>query len=113
MSAVRNALFPSKTPKAKTLIDRFHYPERGPGQMWEMLADQLDRQGYPILMERRVVRVCHQGGEVTRMVTRGRHGEECFEGTHFISSMPIRDLINALDPRPSEEVLRAGRRDSL
>jgi len=107
MGAVKNALFPSKTPKAKTLIDRFHYPERGPGQMWEMLADQLNRQSYPVLMERRVARICHEGGAVTRVVTRGPHGEESFEGTHFISSMPIRDLINALDPRPPEEVFQA------
>jgi protoporphyrinogen oxidase len=106
MSAVRNALFPSKTPKAKTLIDRFHYPERGPGQMWEMLADTLSRQSYPILMERPVVRICHEGGFVTRVVTSGPYGEESFEGSHFISSMPIRNLINALDPRPPEEVFR-------
>ena len=107
MGAVRNALFPSKTPKAKTLIDRFHYPERGPGQMWETLADKLNGQDYPVLMERPVVRIHHKGGAVIRVVTRGPHGEESFSGSHFISSMPIRDLINALDPRPPEEVFRA------
>jgi protoporphyrinogen oxidase len=107
MGAVKNALFPSKTPKAKTLIDRFHYPERGPGQMWETLADQLDGQGYPVLMERQVVRICHERGEVKRVVTRGPHGEESFEGSDFISSMPIRDLIQALDPPPPEDVFRA------
>jgi protoporphyrinogen oxidase len=107
VTAVRNALFPSKTPKAKTLIDRFHYPERGPGQMWETLAGQLQQQDYPVLMERPVVRICHEGGVVTRVITRGPHGEESFAGTHFISSMPIRDLMNALDPRPPEEVGQA------
>jgi len=107
VTAVRNALFPSRTPKAKTLIDRFHYPERGPGQMWETLAGQLNQQDYPVLMERPVVRICHEGGVVTRVITRGPHGEESFAGTHFISSMPIRDLMNALDPRPPEEVCRA------
>jgi protoporphyrinogen oxidase len=108
MTAVRNALFPSKSPKAKTLIDRFHYPERGPGQMWETLAGRLMQQGYPVLMERPVVRISHDGGEVTRVITRGPHGEESFAGTHFISSMPIRDLINSLDPAPPEDVLNAG-----
>ena len=34
ISAVRNALFPGGRAKAKTLIDEFQYPERGPGQMW-------------------------------------------------------------------------------
>ncbi len=107
MSAVRNAIFPAKTPKAKTLIDRFHYPERGPGQMWETLAEQLNQQGYSVLMEHPVVRICHAGGVVTRVITRGPFGEESFGGANFISSMPIRDLINALDPRPPEEVFEA------
>src|SRR5204863_3925416 len=76
MTAVRNALLPDKRPKAKTLIDQFQYPERGPGQMWENLAEQLGHAGYPVLMERPVVRIHHSGGEVTRLVTRGRDGEE-------------------------------------
>ena len=107
ISAIKNALLPSKTPKAKTLIDRFHYPVRGPGQMWETLAEQLIQQGYPVLMERPVVRICHERGEVRRVITEGPHGGESFAGTHFISSMPIRNLIRALDPQPPEDVCRA------
>src|SRR5206468_11016634 len=41
LTAVRNAVFPRKKSNVKTLSDRFQYPERGPGQMWEMLAGQL------------------------------------------------------------------------
>ncbi len=110
VTAVKNALFPSKTPKAKTLIDRFHYPERGPGQMWETLASRLDEQGCPVLMERKVVRICHQGGAVTRVVTQGPNGEESFEGSHFISSMPIRELVRALDPQPPQAVCDSAER---
>src|SRR5215467_11918489 len=57
LTAVRNALFPSKNSEVKTLIDKFRYPERGPGQMWETLTDQLNHRGYPVLMERPVVRI--------------------------------------------------------
>jgi len=110
MTAVRNALLPDKRPKAKTLIDQFQYPERGPGQMWENLAEQLGHAGYPVLMERPVVRIHHSGGEVTRLVTRGRDGEESFAGTDFISSMPIRELINALEPQPPQAILEAANR---
>ncbi len=106
-TAILHALFPKKRPKAKTLIDRFHYPERGPGQMWEKLSERLMETGRCVLTERPVVRVCHRQGVVTRLVTRGANGEENFEGTHFISSMPIRDLIHALDPPPAEEVCQA------
>jgi hypothetical protein len=36
--------------------------------------------------------------------------EERFEGAHFLSSMPIRDLLRALRPAPPREVLRAANR---
>jgi protoporphyrinogen oxidase len=107
VTAIRNALFPNKKSNVKTLIDKFQYPERGPGQMWEMVTDQLNANGYPVLMEHPVVRLCHKNGEVTHLVTEGSKGREEFPGTDFISSMPIRDLVNALDPAPPQEFLEA------
>jgi protoporphyrinogen oxidase len=109
-TAIRNALFKQKKAHVKTLIDRFHYPERGPGQMWETLTNQLQQRGYPVLLERPVTQIVHDGGRVTHVVTRGSHGEERFCGTHFISSMPIRELINVLEPPAPEEVRRAANR---
>ncbi len=106
-TAVRNALFGQKRPKVKTLIDKFHYPERGPGQMWETMTDMLRDKGYPVLMERPVTKICHNGSRVTHLVTQGTHGEEKHEGTDFISSMPIRELIWALDPPPPPEIVKA------
>jgi protoporphyrinogen oxidase len=57
-----------------------------------------------------VTRICHGGGRVTRVVTTGPHGEESFAGTDFISSMPLRDLIYALDPSPPEAIRQAAHR---
>ena len=84
-AVVRNALLPKKTPTAKTLMTRFHYPERGPGQMWETLTQRLAEAGSAVLMGRRVVRVCHSKGAVTGLVARGTNGEESFAAAHFIS----------------------------
>ena len=36
-------------------MNEFHYPERGPGQMWETLADRLRARNYPVLTDHRVV----------------------------------------------------------
>jgi len=55
--------------------------------------------------KRPVVRICHSEKRVTSIVTHGPRAEERWEGTHLISSMPIRDLINALDP-PAPELIR-------
>jgi protoporphyrinogen oxidase len=109
-TAVRNALFKPTKPKVKTLIDSFQYPERGPGQMWEMMTDKLQGTGYPVLMERPVVKIRHQAGRVTEVVTSGPHGEERHAGSHFISSMPIRELVQALEPAPPPEILEAANR---
>jgi protoporphyrinogen oxidase len=109
-TAVRNALFPQNRPKVKTLIDKFHYPERGPGQMWERLTEQLEANGCPVKIERPVVKIRHDGTKVTSLVTRGAHGEETFPGTDFISSMPIRELVRALDPPAPEPVRNAAER---
>lgn len=106
-TAVRNALFKQQAGKVKTLIDRFQYPEHGPGQMWETLADRLRDNGYQVLLERPVTRIRHEDSRVIYLETRGSHGDERFNGTDFISSMPIRELIKALDPPAPEEVRRA------
>ncbi|PYU24786.1 MAG: FAD-dependent oxidoreductase [Acidobacteria bacterium] len=108
-TAIRNAFLRTNGTQAKTLIDHFHYPKRGPGQMWETLTALLEQKGYPVLRQRRVVRVCRNDRRVTRLVTCGPHGEEYFEGTHFISSIPMRDLIMALDPPAPDEIQEAAR----
>jgi protoporphyrinogen oxidase len=109
-TAIRNAFFKPKNSNVKTLIDRFHYPERGPGQMWELMADWLRERNYPILMGQPVVGIHHNGGGVSYLVTRGAEGEQRFEATDFISSMPVRDLVNALDPPAPAEIREAANR---
>jgi protoporphyrinogen oxidase len=106
-TAIRNALFPKKNSDVKTLIDKFQYPERGPGQMWETLTDQLNRGGYPVLMQRLVTRINYGDGRVTEVETEGQNGKETFPATDFISSMPIRELVYALNPAPPQEILDA------
>jgi protoporphyrinogen oxidase len=70
----------------------------------------LQQRGYPVLLQRPVTRVIHDGQRVTSLETQGPNGSETFPGTHFISSMPIRELINALSPPPPEKVWVAANR---
>jgi protoporphyrinogen oxidase len=107
-SALYNAIRRPKDVRIKSLIDRFHYPERGPGQMWETLAHKLRTNGCRVLLSSPVVRVCHGSRKVTHLVTSGGEAaSQDLAGTHFISSMPIRDLIEAMEPRPPEDIQRA------
>ncbi len=114
---VRTALLPGRKPKHRgavvtTLIDKFRYPRLGPGQMWERVAEISAEKGHPVLMGRTVERIEHTGGRVNAVVTRTATGKmETHTGTDFVSSIPIRELVNRLDPPAPDAVRRAA--DSL
>jgi protoporphyrinogen oxidase len=92
----------------KTLIDEFHYPRLGPGQMWEVARDRIRAQGGAVHLDRRVVRIEHDGDRVTSFLTSDANGRQTrYTGSHFLSTLPIRDLIRAMSPSPPSEVIRA------
>jgi len=113
VEAVRNALLGGggKTKDGKiitTLIDEFKYPRLGPGMMWECCEARLEAQGNHTLRGRRVERVRHTHGRVECVYARTDRGElEEFSGDQFFSTMPLRELIGAMDPAPPDEVVRA------
>jgi protoporphyrinogen oxidase len=98
----------SKGQVIKTLIDRFQYPRLGPGQMWEMTRDRVVERGGAVVQDRRVVRVEHDRSKVTAFVAADSSGQEhAYRARHFLSTLPVRNLIRALDPPPPPAVLAA------
>src|SRR5262249_37677181 len=94
-----------------TLIDQFHYPRYGPGMMWERCESLLDEKGNPTVRGIRVERIRHRHGRVECVYGRGPDGEVAeFGGEHFLSSMPLREMIHVLDPLRSDEVVKAADR---
>ena len=86
--------FKKKSKKVETsLIEQFSYPKKGPGQLYEQMADLVKDMGGKILMEHNVAKIVLNGNKITKLVT--DKGEE-FAGDYFISSMPIKDLVNAI-----------------
>jgi protoporphyrinogen oxidase len=75
--------------------------------MWERVADISAAKGHPILLGRAVESIAHDGGAVISVTTRTEDGAtETHRGTHFVSSMPMRELVAKLDP-PAPETVRA------
>lgn len=110
--AVRNALFKAKQDTdgstLTSLIEQFHYPRFGPGQMWERCRSLVERQGSQTVHGVQVERVRHRHGRVDCVSGRGQGGEPIVvDGQHFVSTMPLRELVQALDPVPPEKVLKA------
>ena len=86
----------------KTLIESFEYPRKGPGMMWEAAAAKTRAQGGEILMDRTLSTLSHDDktGIWTVTATRGDGSEETWTARHVVSSAPIRELGNALSPKP-------------
>ncbi|HEY8642704.1 MAG TPA: NAD(P)/FAD-dependent oxidoreductase [Candidatus Dormibacteraeota bacterium] len=112
VEAIKGALFPkrsgSKGEVIKTLIDKFRYPRLGPGMMWDRVAALMAEGGHPVKMGWKVTRVRHQGPGVTSVTAVDQDGEEHeLTGQEFVSSLPVRSLIRALDPPAPEPVREA------
>ncbi|MEQ1762817.1 MAG: NAD(P)/FAD-dependent oxidoreductase [Pyrinomonadaceae bacterium] len=114
ISTIKNALLASQNTSdgeiIKTLIDAFDYPEKGPGQMWEMVADIIQKDKSKVRMNSNVERILWKGGKITGLEIERVGRRELVEGTDFISSMPMQELCLKLDPRPPDEVIEAANR---
>jgi protoporphyrinogen oxidase len=92
-----------------SLIEQFLYPKYGPGQLWERVAKLIERSGGEIRMGWRVsalhVRTGPDGrDQVTSVEAQTPEGKTVvIPGDYFFSTMPIRELIRAIDaPVPAE-----------
>jgi protoporphyrinogen oxidase len=113
--ALTNALLPKRNQKVITsLIEEFEYPRLGPGMMWERATELVEAQGSTVNFSRWVTRVRRAGGravavEVESAGTGGAPAHEEIPVDHVISSMPISELILAMDPPAPEEVQMAAK----
>ncbi|HEW81760.1 MAG TPA: NAD(P)/FAD-dependent oxidoreductase [Nitrospirae bacterium] len=115
VSAIRNALInqnQSKGTVIKTLIDAFDYPKYGPGMMWETVSDIVQENGSKVHLETDVEGILWDGKnkKIEALEVRINGGKDVFYGTDFISTMPVRELVQKMKPAVPEEVLEAANR---
>jgi protoporphyrinogen oxidase len=86
----------------KTLIERFEYPRRGPGMMWEAAARKVVAQGGRLLMGHELTRLSYDSAQglwhISLTDTSG--DRENYAARHVVSSAPIAELIAKIDPPP-------------
>ncbi len=89
-----------------SLIERFLYPKYGPGQMWENVARQVVELGGEIITNQAVDKVhageTHISAVESRNTQNGEHTN--FSGDYFFSTMPVKELVRALEPNVPEAV---------
>lgn len=93
-----------------SLIERFLYPKYGPGQLWERVADMVENTGGEIRKGWRVSKLHVDTGtdgvdRITSIEAFDRNGKRTeIKGDYFFSTMPIRDLLRAMDTDVPKEI---------
>jgi len=98
-----------KGKQVTSLIEEFNYPKYGPGQMWERCTELVTEQGSTVEFDARVTRIEHQDGRAVAVTTTTNGVETRHECTDVISSMPISQLLEAMDPPVPDDVLKAAK----
>lgn len=93
-----------KNRKVETsLIEEFSYPKLGPGQLWEVTAEEIKKLGGTILTGCQVTKLHkNNDGHITSLTYETNGEEKSVDGDIFISSMPVKDLVAGMNDVPPE-----------
>ena len=96
-------LFHIKNRKVETsLIESFSYPKLGPGEMWDMTAEEIKKMGGTIIQNAHVNKIHKKDNKLTG-VSYEQDGKEIkLNGDYVISSMPIKDLVCGMNDVPED-----------
>jgi len=104
-ATITHALF-GRT-QAKSLIGQFHYPLSGPGMMWQRFQQSVEGQGGQVWLGAEALRLQRNGSRIVSVVVQHGGVIRLVNADHFISTMPLPDLIGRLNPPPPVSVVQA------
>jgi len=95
-------VFHVKNRKVETsLIEQFYYPKFGPGQLWTVAAEKVSALGGKVMTGCRVIALSRDGSGNIRSLKYAKADEHIeAECDIVISSMPVKDLADALGTLP-------------
>ncbi len=99
IKAVLNVLtkpFKGKNATETSLIEQFYYPKKGPGQLWEAMAEEIIKSGGVILKSHRVTRIKTENKNITGITAESSDGKKEFSADYYLSTMPVKDLIDGM-----------------
>ncbi|MDQ4081291.1 MAG: NAD(P)-binding protein, partial [Actinomycetota bacterium] len=105
-SAAKAAFFGNRGNKVKSLINEFHYPRFGPGQMWETMAEEVRAFGGEVRLNGPVQRITVADGRVEEIEV----GGNAIRPGQIISSLPLRTVVELARPTPPEAVVAGAKR---
>ena len=103
IDGIRRSLgFRRANASAKSLIESFRYPRRGPGMMWEAAAEKFKALGGTLAMGRTLESLAFDDTRSlwTICATTADGTRESYCARNVVSSAPLRDLMARLNPKP-------------
>ena len=85
-----------------SLIEQFWYPKYGPGQLWELTGEKIKEKDGSILFEHSVKKINKKDGKIVSVICATPDGEKEISGDVFISSMPVKNLVEGMNDVPDD-----------
>ena len=82
--------------KETSLIEEFYYPKFGPGQLWELVAEEFRKLGGEIIFHTKVSGIQTEGNQVKSITCQ----KKTIPVDIVISSMPVKDLVAGMNDVP-------------
>ncbi|MFV0642910.1 MAG: NAD(P)/FAD-dependent oxidoreductase [Sphingomonadaceae bacterium] len=92
---------PNDGMQVKTLLETFRYPRLGPGMMWDAARDNIRAQGGKVLMNHDFTGLSADPHGSMTVTAVGENGPVSLTARHVISSAPMRELVNKMEPAPA------------
>lgn len=102
---MKNAMGKKNREVETSLIKEFAYPKLGPGQLWEITAEEIRKRGGKIIMDARVVGLKKNKKNILTGVVYQKSNERVLlKGDYVVSSMPIKDLVRTMNDVPNKMI---------
>lgn len=106
LEVVAKTLNKNHKSKETSLIEQFYYPKYGPGQLWETMAEEIEKMGGEIRKNTKVVQVeTNKEQNAIQSVVVEKDGiQEKVCGDYYFSSMAVKDLVGAMGEEVPKQV---------
>lgn len=93
--------------RVTTLIDEFNYPRKGPGQMWNSARKRIEEKGGKVELNSQLIRFNRKDDRIASALVKNSGSLQQVSGDHFLSTVPLRELVQSIRPAPPDKVLKA------
>ena len=87
-----------------SLIELFSYPKKGPGQLWETMAEEIEKSKGEIIYNSEVTGINAADGKIESITVLTKTGKMELKADYYISSMAISDFVASLNNEVPQDV---------